>query len=90
MMWLLVYLLAVNVLLFALMGIDKYKAVHGKWRIREATLFLLAAVGGSAGGILGMRDFHHKTLHRSFRYGFPAILLAQLALAAWLIYRHFI
>lgn len=75
-----VYLLAVNVLLFALMGIDKYKAKRGLWRIPEKTLFLTAALGGSIGGILGMQLFRHKTRHNSFKFGFPAILIAQLAL----------
>ena len=77
---LLVYLLAVNVLLFALMGIDKYKARHDLWRIRESTLFACALIGGSLGGVLGMRVFHHKTLHPTFRYGFPGILAVQLVL----------
>ena len=76
-----VYLLAVNVLLFALMGIDKRRAKRGLWRIPEKTLFLTAALGGSIGGILGMRLFRHKTRHNSFKFGFPAILIAQLALA---------
>jgi uncharacterized membrane protein YsdA (DUF1294 family) len=78
MKFLLAYLLLVNLLLFALMGIDKYKAAHEKWRIRESTLFVLAIIGGSAGGILGMRVFRHKTLHRSFRLGFPGILVVQI------------
>lgn len=80
-----VYLLAVNLLLFALMGIDKYKAKQGLWRIPEKTLFGLAIAGGSIGGILGMRVFRHKTQHNSFKYGFPAILVAQLALAGRMI-----
>ena len=80
---LLVYLLMINVLLFALMGIAKYKARHNQWRIRESTLFACAIIGGSLGGILGMRLFRHKTLHPTFRYGFPAILVLQLAAAVW-------
>ena len=79
-----VYLLAINALLFALMGIDKYKAKRGLWRIPEKTLFLTAALGGSIGGILGMKTFRHKTRHNSFKYGFPAILAAQLALFGWI------
>ncbi|MBR4077642.1 MAG: DUF1294 domain-containing protein [Oscillospiraceae bacterium] len=75
-----VYLAAINILLFALMGIDKWKAKNGRWRIPEKTLFLTAALGGSMGGILGMKTFRHKTRHNSFKYGFPAILIAQLAL----------
>lgn len=78
------YLLVVNVLLFALMGIDKFKAKRGLWRIPEKTLFLAAILGGSVGGILGMRVFRHKTRHNSFKYGFPAILIAQLALVGWI------
>lgn len=89
MTYILLYLLAVNLLLFAVMGIDKYKAKHQLWRIPERTLFVLAAIGGSLGGILGMRLFHHKTLHPQFRYGFPAILILQLILAGFLIYHFF-
>ena len=89
MTYILLYLLAVNLLLFAVMGIDKYKAKHQLWRIPERTLFVLAAIGGSLGGILGMRLFHHKTLHPQFRYGFPAILVLQLILAGFLVYHFF-
>ena len=89
MTYILLYLLAVNLLLFAVMGIDKYKAKHQLWRIPERTLFVLAAIGGSLGGILGMRIFHHKTLHPQFHYGFPAILILQLILAGFLVYHFF-
>ena len=89
MTYILLYLLAVILLLFAVMGIDKYKAKHQLWRIPERTLFVLAAIGGSLGGILGMRIFHHKTLHPQFRYGFPAILILQLILAGFLVYHFF-
>jgi uncharacterized membrane protein YsdA (DUF1294 family) len=75
---------AMNLLLFALMGVDKARARKGARRIPEATLFLLAMLGGSLGGICSMYAFRHKTLHRSFRLGFPLILLCQLALAAFL------
>ncbi len=79
------YLLAVNVLAFSAMGLDKRKARRGAWRVPERTLLGLAAIGGSVGAICGMRTFHHKTLHKRFRYGLPAILLLQLALwaGAW-------
>ena len=81
---LLYYLAAVNVLAFALMGIDKVKAKRGVWRIPEKALFLSALIGGSIGAIAGMFAFRHKTKHLSFVLGLPAILLLHLALALWL------
>ena len=81
-----IYLLAVNLLLFTLMGVDKFKAKRGLWRIPEKTLFLTAALGGSVGGILGMKLFRHKTRHNSFKFGFPAILIAQLALVSGVLW----
>ncbi|MGO5152824.1 DUF1294 domain-containing protein [Segatella copri] len=66
-------------------GIDKDKAKKAKWRISEATLLTMAAVGGSIGAWLGMKAWHHKTQHRKFKYGVPIILLIQIAL---MIYFH--
>lgn len=83
--FLLICLAAVNVAAFAAMGIDKAKAKAGAWRVPEATLFLLAVLGGSVGGILGMQLFRHKTKHKTFTVGFPAILVCQLALAAYIL-----
>ena len=80
------YLLAANLLTFVTYGIDKYKARHKKWRIPEATLLLLAALGGSIGALLAMRVFRHKTQHKKFRYGVPALLLVQLAIACVFIW----
>ena len=79
------YLAFINLLLFVLMGVDKAKAKRGARRFPEATLFFLAVIGGSLGGLLGMAAFRHKTLHKSFRIGFPVILIAQLALAVYLV-----
>ena len=84
---LLVYLASVNLVAFALYGIDKAKARRGAWRISEKMLFLLPLLGGSIGALLGMRVFHHKTKHWYFVWGIPAILLVQLALAAYLLLR---
>ena len=77
-LWL--WLVIINLAAFLAMGIDKYKAEHQKWRIPERRLFILAAVGGSLGGILGMYAFHHKVRHRKFAFGFPAILVIQAAI----------
>ena len=81
---LLVLFVLVNLVAFALMGVDKQRARTHQWRVPEKTLFLLAIVGGSVGALLGMWCFHHKTRHWYFRYGIPAILVVQLALAGWL------
>ena len=78
------YLLAINTVAFIVYGIDKYKAKKAKWRISEATLLLLAVLGGSIGAWMGMNVWHHKTMHKKFKYGIPAILLIQIALMAYL------
>lgn len=82
------YLLAANLLTFVTYGIDKWKARAGRWRVREASLLLLAALGGSIGALLAMRVFRHKTQHKKFCYGVPAILIVQLAIAAFCYYRY--
>ena len=81
------YLLAVNLAAFVLMGADKRKARRGAWRISERALFLPALLGGALGGVLGMRTFHHKTRHWYFRWGFPLLLALQLAGLGWLAFR---
>ena len=77
------YLAAVNLAAFAVFGVDKRRARRGEWRVPERTLFLLALLGGSLGAICGMRVFYHKTRHWYFRWGLPAILLAQCAAGWW-------
>lgn len=75
------YLLLANLVGFVLMGVDKYKAKKKKWRIPEKTLFLSAILGGSIGALYGMHLFRHKTKHKSFVFGMPAILVVQMLLA---------
>ena len=90
---LLYYLIVINIVTFLVYGIDKWrstsgrllptgrkKAKQGSWRISEATLLILAVIGGSIGALLGMKLWHHKTMHKKFKYGLPLILLAQIAL----------
>ena len=78
------YLLAVNIATFFLYGIDKYKAKKGQWRISEATLLLMAVIGGSIGAWAGMRLWHHKTMHKKFKYGIPIIIILQVTIAVYL------
>jgi uncharacterized membrane protein YsdA (DUF1294 family) len=82
----LVYLAAINVVAFFMYGIDKWKAKKSKWRISEATLLLMAVLGGSIGAWLGMKVWHHKTLHKKFRYGVPAIIIVQIAIIVSCLY----
>ena len=78
------YLFAINIVSCFLYGIDKYKAKKGQWRISEATLLTMAAIGGSIGAWAGMRLWHHKTMHKKFKYGIPLIIIMQIALVAYL------
>jgi uncharacterized membrane protein YsdA (DUF1294 family) len=78
------YLLSVNLLALALMGIDKRRARRNQWRISEKALFLFPLLGGALGGLVGMHLFHHKTRHWYFRWGFPLLLAVQILLAGWL------
>ena len=90
------YLLLINLVTFLVFGLDKWKAKRKEKkdtvrRVAEKTLFTLSALGGSVGALLGMKVFHHKTLHKTFRLGIPAILALQIILPAGLyIYFTFI
>ena len=76
------WLVVINIASFAVFGVDKWKAKRpGARRIPERNLFLTAIAGGSVGAWLGMKVWHHKTLHKSFRFGIPAILICQMLLA---------
>ena len=86
------YLLVMNLVTFLVFGLDKWKAKRkakneAVRRVPEKTLFLLSILGGSVGALLGMKAFHHKTLHKTFRFGIPIILALQilipLALLLW-------
>jgi len=82
----LIYLAVINVVTFFMFGIDKWKAKKSKWRIRETALLGLAILGGSIGAWLGMKVWHHKTLHKKFKYGVPAIIIVQLAIIVYYLY----
>lgn len=79
------YLICINIITIAVYGINKRNAVYGKWRIRVSTLLTLAAVGGSAGALLAMHLFHHKTRKKKFTIGVPLMLLVQIALFFFLV-----
>ena len=85
MKFLLTYLLIVNAAAFFSMLVDKFNARNNLWRIPESSLFLLAAIGGSVGSLIGMYTVRHKTRHWKFILGIPAILIVQIALVIWLL-----
>lgn len=85
MIYFLFYLGIINVITFLVYGIDKLKAKKGKWRVPEATLLLLAVIGGSIGAWLGIKVWHHKTMHKKFKYGIPIILVLQVGLCLYLM-----
>lgn len=83
-LFLIIYLSVMSLIAFGAFGLDKFKAKAGRWRIPERTLFILAILGGGIGAFLGMKVFHHKTLHKQFVIGIPTIMIVQLALASFL------
>ena len=84
-----IVLVVMNIAAYVLMGVDKKRAKAGAWRIPEKTLFLVTGLFGGLGGTLGMFLLRHKTKHWYFRFGFPAMLVAQVVLlvagAIWLL-----
>lgn len=82
-----IYLLLINLIGFFVMWLDKKKAQHAKWRIKESTLLLVAAFGGGIGTIAGMYTFRHKTQKAKFVFGFPAIIVIQILIAIMIIFK---
>ena len=82
--YILYYLIGINAIAFVVYGIDKLKAKKGKWRITESTLLLLAIIYGSIGAWFGIKVWHHKTLHKKFKYGIPLIVIIQIAIAIYI------
>ncbi len=80
MKYVLIYLAVINIIAFAMYGIDKSKAEHNKWRISEKALILVAVFGGSIGAYSGMQVFRHKTKHLKFTIGVPVIFVLQILL----------
>lgn len=83
-MTLLYYLITINAITFITYGIDKLKAMKNKWRIPEFTLLFLAVIGGSIGAIFGMQVWHHKTMHKKFKYGIPLVMVLQIGVFLYL------
>ena len=87
--YIVIYIIVINLIAFFAMFLDKRKAKYGRWRIPEQTLLILALIGGSIGGIIGMYTFRHKTQKLRFSVGFPVILILQIILI-FLVWNDFI
>jgi len=79
-----IYLIVINLLGYGIMGYDKWRAKKNKWRVEEQRMFLIALFGGGIGIWFGMQRFRHKTLHKKFVYGIPAIVFGQFAILIFL------
>ena len=80
------YFVVINIVAFFVYGIDKLKAKRNRWRIPESTLLLLAVIGGSIGALLGMKVWHHKTMHKKFTNGIPLIIAVQILFLNYLFF----
>ena len=80
------YLIIINVITFIMFGIDKYKAIKNKWRIKESTLLGLTFIGGTLGSMMGMYVFRHKTKKFYFFLGIPFMMILHVALFVYLVF----
>ena len=78
------FIAILNVITFLIYAIDKWKAKKNRWRIPESILLLLAVLGGSIGALMGMKIWHHKTMHKKFKYGIPLIMILQIGILLYL------
>ena len=90
MKYILIYLLFINIIGFLAMGIDKFKAQKGWWRIPEATLMTLCLLGGGVGTIAGMYTFRHKTKKMKFTIGMPTILIVEIITIIYIVVKYII
>lgn len=88
MKYIITYVIVINLIAFLAMYIDKKKAQKGKWRIKESTLFMLVLLGGGIGGIAGMYTFRHKTKKLYFTIGFPVILLTEIFIVFYVLFKY--
>lgn len=85
--WLLIaYLVFINVFAVIITIVDKKRAKKSQWRIRERTLFIVSALGGSIAMLITMKKIRHKTQHKSFMIGIPLIITAQILLVGFILY----
>ena len=82
-----IYLIIISIIAIVVTAVDKYKAVHHKWRISEAALLIISALGGGIAMYITMLIIRHKTRKLKFMLGIPLIIIIELA-AALVVYNY--
>ncbi len=82
-----IYIIAINLIGFMAMWIDKKKAQKGAWRFSEKSLFTITILGGGIGTIAGMYTFRHKTKKLRFTIGLPTILVTEIILVIYYLFK---
>ena len=82
-----IWLCVISLIAIVITISDKIKAKRNRWRVPEATLLLISALGGSAAMYLTMLTIRHKTRHIKFMLGIPLILVFQIVIVIWCINR---
>lgn len=85
--YVILYVILINAFGLTIMALDKFKAEKGFWRVPEKTLFIVTLLGGGIGTITGMYVFRHKTKKLKFTIGFPTILISEIAIIIYLLYK---
>lgn len=88
--YVILYFIIINIIGFGIMALDKFKAQKGFWRTPEKTLFTITLLGGGFGTIAGMYIFRHKTKKLKFTIGLPTILISEIVLVIYLLYKGYL
>lgn len=88
--YVILYVILINAFGLAIMALDKFKAEKGFWRVPEKTLFIVTLLGGGIGTMAGMYLFRHKTKKLKFTIGFPTILISEIAIIIYLLYKGYL
>lgn len=86
MIYLIVYLVIINLVSFWAYRTDKRKSEKGQWRMKEITLLSLSLFGGGIGSMFGMSIYRHKTKKMRFLFGVPFLTIVSIIII-WLLVR---
>ncbi|MCA1032000.1 DUF1294 domain-containing protein [Bacillus timonensis] len=80
----LAWFLLINVYGYIIMGVDKKRSIQRRWRISENHLWTVSIFGGAIGIFSGMKRFHHKTQHKSFKWLVPVCMIINMLILFFL------